>query len=166
MPKKQSSRTKARSRPIRRLPAPRTLIYGLSQDSVVFADEKRAQELAAFWTAKTWGALRVGCPKLYRHLVRSARDNGRPQPNEQQSFVAGEIDAVGDGDFPGWLLQEMEAILPKPVAARFTELFDSVLNGTALMIPPEREAAVVKAMRALGYRCVKNQRLISRAAGD
>jgi hypothetical protein len=66
--------------------------------------------------------------------------------------------------------KKLEAILPKArrranVMSRNSSI--SVFEmASAHMIPPEREAAVVKAMRALGYRCVKNQRLISRAAGD
>jgi hypothetical protein len=142
----------------------RPLVHGIFQDSLVFADREQATEIAAFWTAKTWGELRVSAPKLYRDALRRWIDEGTQRPKASEPLLHADVPGVQDGDFPQWLLQEMLRLLPEDVARRFAMHTFSFASGEALTISPAREAEALRAMRALGYRCVKDQKLISKAA--
>ena len=156
-----------RTRSAKRAHSPKPiLVYGIYQGSLVFADYKQARELAAFWQARTWGRFRATAPNLYREAVGRWTWDEEDPPKDSRRLIHAEVPGVEDGDFPPWLLKEMLHVLPRDVALRFARPTFSYASGDALTIPPENEKTVVRAIRGLGFRCTKNQRLISRAGGN
>ncbi len=74
------------------------------------------------------------------------------------------IPGFEDGDYPEWPAQEMLDWMPEE-ASRFGEYTNSVLNGPFLVIPPDKESAIVDALEAAGYTCERNDPLVQTASG-
>lgn len=147
------------------------LVYGKVERSLVFIDRAHAIELAAIWraigSASTWGELRALMPeKRYAALVVARTEDGEEIPSDDAPFTGYDIPGVADGDYPEWPAQEMLMWVPQDILDRsFCQVKDSVFNGRFLILDPSRETEIVDAFQAVGFECVKDQALVSFAAG-
>ena len=141
------------------------LVYGHLGGDLVFAVRERALENAAFWEAKTWGELRTTAPGLYAQIVDGmdwAEDELNP-PSDEAPFDGGELAATRD-DLPHFLAQEMLSFVPETIQQEFGAMASTALDGEILTFWTGDEE-VVAAMKAAGFTCTPDERLVARAGG-
>ena len=117
---------------------PRLLHYRVvpHNDGLVFAEPERADMVAqthnAIKTATTWRELKVLMPPDERTEIEQwmAADDAEKSQDDDK-FVPEAIPGWSDGDYPPWLQQEMDSVLPQQVLARFAEKKITAVNGRA-----------------------------------
>jgi hypothetical protein len=96
----------------------------------------------------------------YSQVMRASFDDqGRRRPKATDPFTAEQISGYSDGDYPAWLQQEMEDILPHQLLQRFGTRMDTALNGTFWMIPSDLAEQAIRAVEQLGFEVKSGQRL-------
>lgn len=139
--------------------APKRLLYNISpgDDGLVFAEAERAQFISkiheAITKSSTWEEFRRAMPRSeYSRLIRERFDElGEPRPRGSDRFDPGQIPAYCDGDYPAWLQQEMDAVLPTEILEEFATVEDTVLNGPYFHIDPKHLPAIKERLEQLGY---------------
>ena len=132
---------------------------------LVFATQARALYVAqihkAIRKARTGGEFRSLMPRAeYSRVMRYWFDyDGDRRPNSHESFSGDRVPGVPDGDYPRWLQPEMGDILPPDLLRRFGKRADTALNGSFTFIPPANAQAMIRALKALGYRVRSGTRL-------
>ena len=153
---------------------PGAIVVGtVEQDGleVVMIPQEEAESLArlhhALYVAATWGEFkRLAPPEHYQDALSRWMDSTEEEaPAPDQPFDPHDIPGRSDGDWPAWPAQDMLAWVPEEVQARFGRSRASTLNGCWLSLPGEAIHEIVAAMQRLGYRCRRDQDLISRAHG-
>jgi len=124
--------------------------------TVVFATPERAKFVArlhdAIESSRTWGEFRKAVPPAeYSKIVRGFDDADEPRPKSTDPFDGEQIAGWSDGDYPPWLQQEMEEVLPVSVLRKFGSLEATLVNGSCWMVPEENLQATCAALRALGW---------------
>jgi hypothetical protein len=139
--------------------ARKRLLYNISpaNGGLVFAEAERARFISRIHEAisgsSTWEELRRAMPRSeYSRLIRECFDeNGEPRPRGSDEFDEGQIPAYCDGDYPDWLQQEMDAVLPEEILEEFAEGEDTMLNGPYYHIDPRHLPAIKARLEQLGY---------------
>ena len=123
---------------------------------VVFAAPDRATYIArihiAIASSNTWGQFRKANPRAeYSNIVRWFDENGEPRPKSKDSFSGDALPGRPDGDYPPWLQQEMERVLPRTLLERFGNRQHTSVNGSFWLIAEENLEGMCAALRALGW---------------
>jgi hypothetical protein len=147
-----------RRSPKAKLPEKR-LLYNISpaNGGLVFAEPERAQSISriheAISRSSTWEEFRRAMPRWeYSRLIRKRFDErGETRPRGSDKFDEGQIPGYCDGDYPDWLQQEMEAVLPEEILEEFAEGEVTMLNGTYDHIDPKHLPAIKARLEELGY---------------
>ena len=86
-------------------------------------------------------------------------------PSKDAVFDSEQIDAAYyDGDWPGWLQQEMLDWMPTRVRTLGT-VEQSMLNGPGLSIPQQRLHQVIEGLAMAGFNVRRDDNLVSAASG-
>ena len=148
----------------------RDVVYGQSHSTrgLVFIPKGKALELAetqrALTASRTWGEFRSrATPQAFKELLEWEGLEG-PPPDEQ-TFCAGDIGAVCDGDWPDWPEQLMTKWAPPEIISKYGRVESSVLNGPFAVLEEAREAEIVVAFERVGYRCIRDDKLIAHCCG-
>lgn len=123
---------------------------------VVFADPDRAVLVhrinKAMAKARTWKQFRAGMPrKAYSELMAWFDEAGDRRPRGSDPFEPDFLPGFSDGDYPPWLQQEMDAVVPISVLEKFGKCEGTAVNGPFWMIPAANLEAACAALRVLGY---------------
>jgi hypothetical protein len=124
---------------------------------LVFAEPERAQFVSriheAISNSSTWGELRRAMPRQeYSRLIRECFDEeGEPRPRGSDEFDGEQIPGYCDGDYPDWLQQEINGVLPEEVLREFAAVEDTMLNGPYIHIDPEHLPVIKARLEQLGY---------------
>jgi hypothetical protein len=137
----------------------RKLLYRISpyNNGLVLSRPDRARYIArihhALGTAKTWGEFRkLMPPKAYSYVLQWSFDEQfEPRPKSTDPFSAEQVAGWSDGDYPPWLQQEMDLVVPSNILKQFGTLETSVINGDFWMIPPENLERMREALYASGF---------------
>lgn len=68
--------------------------------------------------------------------------------------------AYDEGDWPGWLQQDMLKLLPANLRSRFGQVMTTTLSGDFLYIDPKHLDEVTSALEAAGYSCKQDEQLL------
>jgi hypothetical protein len=145
------------------------LLYRISHNGgAVFAEKTVAHRIDAIQRAlseaKTWGEFRRMLPKgEWKHIVGEISEHhGDPRSDSGDDIPRWDLDetpfngfgdmpGVSDGDYPPWLQQAQDKILPADILKNFAKLKDSVLNGSFWQIDEDKADQVAAVLRARGY---------------
>ena len=144
-----------------------TLYYreSIANGGLVFAEPKRAEYIArvhdAITESKTWGEFRKRMPKAeYSKLMKWRFDeDGIRRPRSTDPFSMDAIPQYYDGDYPDWLQQEMDVLLPEEILEKYGTMEQTMLNGDYLHIEKEHEKAICEDLEKLGYKIIKREDL-------
>lgn len=148
-----------------------TLVYGeIDGWGLVFIPQDEARELSdvrrSLADTTTWGQLKTMLSqRRWEEVLAMTREEDEPKPDDSKPFDADEIGSYSDGNWPEWPAQEMLRWMVPEVRDRFGDTESSVLNGDALAISPSSEDAVVAALEASGYACVRDDSIVRCASG-
>jgi len=143
---------------------------------IVLADERTALHHDAISTAlneaRTWGEFRAllsgewdgvedlltGQDGYPEELAKEAEEN----PDDEYDILRWDLDdtpfnvesipGFSDGDYPDWIQQDMDAIVPESLLKRFGEYQSSVHNGDFWFIDQIHLDLLLKYLLALGYQ--------------
>lgn len=139
-------------------PTRRILFYttSIANGGLVLAEKTRAECVArihrAIETASTWAEFRHLMPaRGYSEVMQMIADNSEPRPRSTDAFDAYAVPGFPDGDYPPWLQQEMERVLPKHILQEFGALESTMLNGAFWHIDRSHLPALKAKLEALGY---------------
>lgn len=146
---------------------PRRLVYRVSpyNNCLVFAEPDRAEHIArihrAIKKSKTWGAFRRAMPPgEFERLQRSMmKDDEFEMPSDRDPFGGEQLPGWSDGDYPAWLQQEMDLVLPQAVLGRFGRQVATAINGFYWEISESRMNEVCTALMDLGFELERKQTL-------
>lgn len=62
-----------------------------------------------------------------------------------------EIPAAGDGEYPEWLQQAMDQVLPEDILSRWGKRTYTVFNGAYWHLDPANEIKIVRQLKSRGY---------------
>src|SRR5262249_9079592 len=108
------------------------LLYNISpaNGGLVFATRQRAAFISRIHDAvsgsRTWAEFRRATPGAEYSRITEGRE---PRPRGSDPFSSDEVPGYGDGDYPPWLQQEMESVLPAEVLEQFGKGEMTMLNG-------------------------------------
>lgn len=135
-----------------------TLLYRISpaNGGLTLALPERAEYVArihkAIETARTWGRFRRLMPAdALEDLMRDREEDGEPRPADADPFSAECIPAYLDGDYPAWLQQEMEEVVPDVVLKEFGRREVTSLNGAYWHIDPSHLTGLISRLQGMGY---------------
>jgi hypothetical protein len=154
-----------KKRPPRRELAPMRLLYNIANGGLVFAESKRARFISRIHDAingsSTWEQFRRAMPRAeYSKVIREWFDEeGEPRPRGSDEFDASMVPGYCDGDYPDWLQQEMDELLPEEILDEFAEIENTMLNGYYVQIDPEKLPAIKARLEQLGYVVVDGTNL-------
>lgn len=141
---------------------PRKLFYRVvpHNGGLVFAEPERAEYIAqihaAIKSSKTWGAFLGNVPADEAHdVLRTICDAlGEQRPGDNGPFSGEAVPGWSDGEYPPWLQQELDGVLPRDVLSAFAKRTATAVNGYYWHIPQERLSEVVTALQNLGFTLV------------
>ena len=134
-----------------------TLLYRIvgHNGGLVFALEHEARRVAhiheAIGNARTWAEFRSLMPQQdYSEILASFDDAGEQRPGGADEFSGEQLPGWSDGDYPTWLQQEMEHVVPMQILEEYGTLESTAINGSYWHLSSERETEIVAALEALG----------------
>lgn len=140
----------------------KSLLFRVVDDNggLVFAFEHEARRVAqinhAIDKATTWSQFRsLISSGEYSAILDALEDAGESQPRGSDEFSGEQIPGFCDGDYPTWLQQEMEHVVPLQILEKYGTLKTTVINGLYWHLPPERESEIVEALRVQGFTVEK-----------
>jgi hypothetical protein len=148
-------RTEPKSSPTRTVR--KRLMYNICGDALVFAEPDVARFISriheAISNSSTWEEFRRAMPRSeYSRMIREwFDDQGEPRPRGCDKFDAEQIPGYCDGDYPDWLQQTMDRVLPEEIMEEFAEGENSVLNGPYFHIDAEHLPEITARLKQLGY---------------
>ena len=104
-------------------------------------------------TAKTWRDLRDALPAQEFSTIAQAV-TGREELLAvcyEFPFDPESIPGWVDGDYPPWLQQELESVLPREIISAFAKQVHTAVNGTYWHISEIDRPAVVNSLTKLGF---------------
>ena len=140
-------------------------------DEVVFVPEALAHDLAAVHEAmaesRTWGEFRARLTEERREQVQELFENyvEETPPADDEPFDVNGIPGFGEGSFPEWPLRHQEAWMPQDVLDRFGRRERMTLDHDYIGLPAEHVDDIVAALEAHGYRCRRDDDLVTHAHG-
>lgn len=143
-----------------------TLFYRTAghNGGLVFAPEGEARRVAqihrAINKARTWAEFRSLMPRAdYSEIMAWFDRWGEGRPRGKDKFSGEGVAGWSDGDYPTWLQQTMDYVIPDEILREFGELSHTHFNGSYWHLPPEREREIVAALRARGFVVRKQSKL-------
>ena len=143
-----------------------TLVYRISplNGGVVFAYESDAERIAqvhhALKTARTWADFRARMPAAEYSRVVQGFDNAQVRrPKSNAAFSPDDVSGWSDGDYPDWLQQDMDCVVPEDLLSKYGRLAHTLLNGAFWMIAAEHAKPLADELRVRGYRVIRRQSL-------
>ena len=141
------------------------LIYGKpwqDEDSVIFAPIHRVTTLTtihdAVRSSSRWGQFREKVSdSIYRQAVSVSGNDHEPLPNDHL-----EIEAYDDGDWPGFLAQEMINWMPKDAQA-LGIIKPTIFNGDYLLLNEDDLDQIIGILTLKGYQIVQNESSLRKA---
>ena len=121
---------------------------------VVFAEPERARLIAkihdAISNSRTWKEFRDAVPKEeYRAIISSFDEGEKPRVSDEFSGEA--VPGWNDGDYPPWLQQEMDKVMPREVLEKFGTRTPTAINGNFWHIPKGNLDAICANLCELGF---------------
>jgi len=105
--------------------------------------------------SETWGEFRRLMPEAEFHDLIYGRYEHlwdlEVVPEDDEIFDCTIFPAVAQGDYPEWLQQRMQNLIPKDIAEKYGRSKATVFNGDYLSIDPEHENEIVDALRNKGF---------------
>lgn len=153
---------------------PTAVVYGeyldASDGQLVFLLERDALEQQAshraIREARTWAEFWARLPEDVRAELEDALDwCDEDLPRDDTPFRASDLPGYDDGDFPPTAPAYGTGWLPASIAEAYGVKEHSFVSGTWTEIPAGHEAAVVDALRALGFVVRRDDGLVSSACG-
>lgn len=142
------------------------VVYGVSPcaaPGLVFIKKEKALELKdlleAVLSSTTWGELKRRIPKEEYERFLEFQDE-RPRPKDEFDMYK-HYPPVHDGDWPEWPEQEMLSWVPREIMDEFGKREDSVHNGPFAVLDETRENEILLAFERHGYRCTRDEDLVS-----
>jgi hypothetical protein len=136
---------------------------------LVFAEASTAEYNSrihtALSTSKSWREFREAMPEdAYDAIIdqfRQALEEGDLEelPQDDDAFDGAFIPGYYDGDYPEWLQQSMDYLLPEELLERYGEMRDTALNGSYWHIDTEHEQELVEELRRLGQKVTRRDDL-------
>lgn len=154
--------------------SPTAVVYGeyldASDAQLVFLLERDALEQQAAHRvvreARTWAEFWARLPEGIRAELEDALAWSEEElPRDDTPFRASDVPGYVDGDFPRTAPAYGTGWLPAPIAEAYGVQERSFVSGDWTEIPPAHEAAVVEALRALGFVVRRDDGLVSSACG-
>lgn len=143
------------------------IVYGVIEggpngDYGVFVPRRVGEQLIGVYEATTWGELRRRAGEdLYAEALECAGlEEGDPLPGDDDPFDAAAFDSFGEGDWPDWAAQKMEAWLPDEVPAAWLGGGATALNGDWVEILVAHLEDVAAVLRGRGHPCVRDDRWV------
>ena len=141
------------------------LVYGKpwqDEDSVIFAPIHRVTTLITIHNAvrnsSTWGQFREKVSdSIYREAVSASGNDHEPLSNDHL-----EIGAYDDGDWPGFLAQEMINWMPKDAQA-LGIIKPTIFNGDYLLLNEDDLDQIIGILTLKGYQIVQNESSLRKA---
>lgn len=101
--------------------------------------------------SRTWGEFRAAMePAEYERPVSlTCDDEERERPAPETPFRAEELPGYCDGDYPPWLQQEVDDVLPWEVIERFAEHEPTCINGWYVRFDPDDLPAITEMLAAM-----------------
>ena len=131
---------------------------------LVFTTLERAKRIDGYrraLKAKTWGEFRTLIGKdVYAKLFQDSFDEENPEPKDREPFDPTWVPGFEEGDFPPWIVTEMERHVPIEILSRFGERRDSMLNGTYWHIDSRQRDEVLAALAEIGVSAVERKDLM------
>ena len=132
--------------------------------AIVFAHENRLPVLGeihkAIRESSNWGEFRLRVPaEVYREAVERSGDDCEPKDSDVLA-----IGAYDDGDWPGFLEQEMLEWMPLEVQ-RMGIVKSSVFNGDFLYLAEDNLVEILEILGSHGYECIRDDNTIRVAMG-
>ncbi len=135
------------------------LLYttGSTPETIVLAWPERAAYVAGLHRAieesKTWGEFKMSVPAdEFARIVEERLDFcDDPPPRDSDSFSDEQVPGYYDGDYPPWLQQEMESVVPSAILLRFGKTEQSVFNGPFTIISADELEDLISELNKLGY---------------
>lgn len=161
----------ARARPRTEAPrdtqAPVKLLYRIvpHNGGVVFARPERAVEIAkihdAIASSSTWRDFEsaMSAEHFSQLIAKSFVEIGEPRPEPGDPFSGECIPGWTDGDYPEWLQQEMDGVVPRTILEQFGRLESTSINGSFWFVPKECLSEICDAIRSLGWEVENAQEL-------
>ena len=148
------------------------IVYGTSfDDSLIFirrANAERIAESGMQRTPRRPGRAAHPFREAYHELLELLPRDGEERdavPADDAAFEASSIEAVAEGHWPEWPAQEMGFWMPEEIQGEFGDWADTLCNGSLLTFDRDDTEAIVVKLEALGYRCVEDGELVTRACG-
>lgn len=150
-----------------------TLVYGLyDEDSLVFIPQQRAHELAqlrqAIESAKTWGEFKESVAEgdymRAIELIRLANEDDDFTPTTATPFDPEDIPGFADFEWPPFPAQDMLDWVPADIQRKFERPGAYIMNDV-LVLSESDVVAIVAAMEAHGYQCIRDDHLVRAASG-
>ena len=146
---------------------PKKLFYREAfNGGLVFAAPERAKFIEqihqAIIQSKTWGEFRAAMPEEeYSVLHNRIVEDWEPEdiPAGDDAFSSDSVSGYSDGDYPAWLQQEMDEVLPKEILDAYGEYVGTMLNGNYWHIDPVVETELVEKLIKLGFEVEKREDL-------
>lgn len=132
----------------------------VANGGLVFADPERARAVsridAALSESRTWEEFRAAMdPEEYERLVSTMFDEeGLERPTPETPFRAEEVPGYCDGDYPPWLQQEMDDVLPWELIERFGQHEPTCINGWFVRFDPDDLPAITEMLAEMGIDVV------------
>ena len=138
--------------------APTVLFYRVvpHNGGIVFATPERANLISeiheAISSSETWGQFRAKMPaEEFERLLASSFEDAEERPEDDDAFCGSSIPGWEEGDYPPWLQQEQERVLPRVVLDDYAERRSTSLNGNYWHIPAEFIDEVCDVLKAMGF---------------
>jgi hypothetical protein len=117
----------------------------------------------AIESSKTWGEFRRALGEGDYHDVLREMSEAIAEPvevpDDDDPFVSSRIPGDDDGDYPQWLQQKMDELIPADILAKFGEPVATMLNGDYVHIDPSFERRIIYALRKRGYKVHRREDL-------
>jgi len=147
------------------------IVYGIDAltGQAVFGPRSDAESIQRMFDvveAKTWGEVRgILKPAEFAQLKEgytfrlNDTDDPTYEPADDEPFDPDDAAAYSDGDWPLPLTFRMDW-LPQDLVDRYGEKVTTMLNGDYLAIEPKHLEDVANALRARGYTCTWDDKLV------
>lgn len=86
-------------------------------------------------------------------------------PTYDAKFQAELLPGYCDGDWPDWAEQKMLEWVPRSIIEKFGTMMQTAINGSYPLLDVSRKDEIVAAMRAAGFECREDEKLVMSVCG-
>ena len=108
----------------------------------------------------TWRWFSETYPSLWRHMQSYFVDDPESESGIEplgldEVFDVRMVPGFDEGDFPPWVISDVECPISEEIRHRYGQRLSSVLNGPYVYFPPEKKQSIFRALRKEGWRILK-----------